>query len=161
MHRKIYLFVFAALVGFGPSTRADSPAGKRPITFADLMAMQRVGEPVPSPDGKWVAFDAVEVNLGENTKSTHLWVVPASGGDAHRLNPSSKHDESRPRFSPDGSRLIFTSKAGDEPQVWITGFDAGEGVCKGPSHALTALSTGGDGAVWSPDGKREVFVSEV
>ena len=125
------------------------------------MAMKRVGEPIPSPDGKWVAFDAVEVNLAENSKHTHLWVVPAAGGDAHRLNPGSDHDESRPRFSPDGQRLIFTSKAGGTPQIWLTGFDAEKGAFKDAPHPLTELSTGADGAIWSPDGKNVVFVSEV
>jgi hypothetical protein len=41
---------------------------KRPFTFEDMMALKRVGEPVVSPDGKWVAFSAVEVNLKENKK---------------------------------------------------------------------------------------------
>ena len=141
--------------------QADAPGGKRPMTFEDLMAMKRVGEPIPSPDGKWVAFDAVEVNLAENSKHTHLWVVPASGGDAHRLNPGSDHDESRPRFSPDGQRLIFTSKAGGAPQIWMAGFDAEKGAFKDAPHPLTVISTGADGAIWSPDGKNVVFVSEV
>ena len=31
---------------------------KRPFTFEDMMALQRVGEPQVSPDGRWVAFSA-------------------------------------------------------------------------------------------------------
>ena len=161
MHWKTCLVVLAALAGGSILVQADAPGGKRPMTFEDLMAMKRVGEPIPSPDGKWVAFDAVEVNLAENSKHTHLWAVPAAGGEAHRLNPGSDHDESRPRFSPDGQRLIFTSKAGDAPQIWMVGFDAEKGAFKDAPHPLTALSTGADGAVWSPDGKNVVFVSEV
>jgi hypothetical protein len=36
---------------------------KRPFTFEDMMALKRVAEPVVSPDGKWVVFSAVDVNL--------------------------------------------------------------------------------------------------
>ena len=161
MYWKTCFFVVAALVGGSLPACAEAPAGKRPLTFEDLMAMQRVGEPNPSPDGKWVAFDVVEANLGENTRRAHLWIVPAAGGEAHRLNAGSDNDESRPRFSPDGQHLIFTSKAGDTPQVWTVGFDAGKGALTGTPHPLTALSTGAFGAIWSPDGKRVVFVSEV
>ena len=75
--------------------------------------------------------------------------------------PAPNHDESRPRFSPDGRRLIFTSKAGDVPQVWITGFDANAGTLTNTPRALTALSTGASDAIWSPDGKNVVFVSSV
>ena len=125
------------------------------------MAIRRVGEAVPSPDGRWVAFDTVDVNLGENTKRSHLWIVPAAGGESRRLNPDCNHDESRPRFSPDGKRIVFTSKAGEVPQVWITGFDPGPGTLSGPAHPLTALSTGADGAIWSPDGNNVVFLSSV
>ena len=161
MHWKTYLAVLAVLASSPGLSRADTPGSKRPITFEDLMALRRVGEPVPSPDGRWVAFEAVEANLGENTKRTHLWAVPAAGGEAHRLNPGSANDESRPRFSPDGGRLIFTAKAGDAPQVWISDFDADAGACKGTARALTSLSTGADGGLWLPDGKRVVFVSAV
>ena len=96
---KICLLAVATLA-IGPGfARADGPAAaKRPLTFDDLMAVKRVGEPVPSPDGKWVAFDAVEVNLDENKKHPHLWIVPAGGGESRRLNPGSNSDESRPRF---------------------------------------------------------------
>ena len=125
------------------------------------MAIKRVGEPVPSPDGKWVVFEAVDANLEENVKRTHLWIVSSGGGEARRLNPGSDNDESRPRFSPDGSRLIFTSKAADAPQIWMVSFHAPLGTLVGAPHQLTALSTGADGAMWSTDGKNVVFLSEV
>jgi hypothetical protein len=41
-------------------------AQKRPFTFEDMMALKRVGAPVPSPDGKWVVFDCEDVDLEAN-----------------------------------------------------------------------------------------------
>src|SRR5437762_13104276 len=55
---------------------------KQPFTFEDMMALKRVEEPVPSPDGKWVLFAAVDVDLKSNTKTPHVWVVPLTS-DAH------------------------------------------------------------------------------
>ncbi len=161
MFWKTSFLAVAILAGGSLAATALVPPLKRPMTFDDLMAVKRVGEPVPSPDGKWVVFDAVDVNLDANTKRSHLWIVPAEGGDSRRLNPASDNDESRPRFSPDGQRLIFTSKVTDPAQVWIVGFDPAAGALKGPARQLTALSTGADGAIWSPDGKNVVFVSAV
>lgn len=145
----------------GCSSLAAHAAPKRPMTFNDLMAMKRLGEPVPSPDGKWVAFEQTDVDLAANTKTPHLWIVPAEGGDARRLNPGSDHPESRPRFSPDGKTLLFSAKVGDGTQLWLTGFDPAEGKLAGSARQLTELSTGADGAIWSPDGRNVVFVSSV
>ncbi|HEX3816904.1 MAG TPA: S9 family peptidase, partial [Chthoniobacterales bacterium] len=117
-------------------------------------------EPVPSPDGKWVVFGATDVNLDENTRKSHLWIVPASGGEARRLN-NSPNEEERPRFSPAGNRIIFTSKATDPSQIWIRDFDAATGKLTGTPRQITSLSTGADGAIWSPDGKNILFVSSV
>jgi dipeptidyl aminopeptidase/acylaminoacyl peptidase len=115
---------------------------------------------VPSPDGKWVVFDCEDVDLAANTKSSHLWIVSASGGESRRLNPTPNHEE-RPRFSPDGKRLIWTSKATDPTQIWMCNFDSGSGVLVEKPHQVTSISTGADSAIWSPDGKNIVFVSAV
>ncbi len=124
------------------------------------MALKRVGPPLPSPDGKWVVFDCEDVDLAANTKISHLWIVPASGGESRRLNPTPNHEE-RPRFSPDGKRLIWTSKATEPTQIWMCDFDANSGTLVGKPHQVTTISTGADGAIWSPDGKNIVFVSAV
>lgn len=124
------------------------------------MALKRLAEPVPTPDGKWVLFAATDVDLAANTKTSHLWIVPSAGGEARRLS-ATDHDESRPRISPDGRQILFTSKAGDEPQLWLAPFDAEKGAIAAPPHALTRLSTGADGGVWSPRGDTVVFTSSV
>jgi dipeptidyl aminopeptidase/acylaminoacyl peptidase len=140
--------------------QTPSPTTKRPFTFEDMMKLKRVGAPVPSPDGKWVVFDCVDVDLEANTRISHLWIVPANGGESRRLNPTPNHEE-RPRFSPDGKRLIWTSKATDPTQIWMCDFDPGGGVLVGKPHQVTEISTGADGGIWSPDGKNIVFVSPV
>ena len=76
------------------------------------------------------------------------------------LNQTANHEE-RPRFSPDGKRLIWTSKATDPTQIWMCDFDTNAGVLVGQPHQVTNISTGADGGIWSPDGKNIVFVSAV
>ena len=149
-----------ALLLLATSVLAQTPTQKHPFTFEDMMKLKRVGAPVPSPDGKWVVFDCVDVDLEANTRISHLWIVPANGGESRRLNPTPNHEE-RPRFSPNGKRLIWTSKATDPTQIWMCDFDSGNGVLAGKPHQVTEISTGADGGIWSPDGKNIVFVSAV
>jgi Tol biopolymer transport system component len=150
----------AALLLLASSVLAQTPSQKRPFTFEDMMKLKRVGAPVPSPDGKWVVFDCVDVDLEANTKISHLWIVPANGGESRRLNQTPNHEE-RPRFSPEGKRLIWTSKATDPTQIWMCDFDSNAGALTGKPYQVTEISTGADGGIWSPDGKNIVFVSAV
>ena len=162
MHWKILTLSFA-LAGSVLAQTTPAPAttdARRPFTFEDMMKFKRVGAPVPSPDGKWIVFDAVDVDLDANTKISHLWIVPAAGGEARRLNQTPNHEE-RPRFSPDGKRLIWTSKATDPTQIWMSNFTPESGGLDGQPHQVTNISTGADGGIWSPDGKNIVFVSTV
>src|SRR3954469_16378176 len=154
-------FLAALLLLVSPVlAQTPSPTTKRAFTFEDMMKLKRVGAPVPSPDGKWVVFDAVDVDLEANTKISHLWIMPATGGEARRLNQAPNHEE-RPRFSPDGKRLIWTSKATDPTQIWMCTFTPESGGLDGQPHQVTNISTGADGGIWSPDGKNIVFLSSV
>src|SRR5437867_1788569 len=150
----------AALLLLAASAFAQTPSQKHPFTFEDMMKLKRVGAPLPSPDGKWVVFDCVDVDLEANTRVSHLWIVPASGGESRRLSETMNHEE-RPRLSPDAKRLIWTSKATDPTQIWMCDFDSNAGALLGKPHQVTNIATGADGAIWSPDGKNIVFVSAV
>ena len=132
--------------------------GPHPFTFEDMMALKRVNEPVPSPDGRWILFSAVDVDLKANTKTPHVWVVPIAGGNPEEI--ISAQDADRPRWAPDGKRFLFLSTKEGGSQIWIADFDATAGKVTA-THRLTSIASEADGPVWSPDGAHILFVSNV
>src|ERR1039458_9446462 len=156
---------------------------KRPMTFADMMAMKRVSDPQISPSGKWVLFSVTDVSLEKNTKVNHLWVVGLGGGGGTKTNagilPSGQNDkqetgqndkqsgerqatfgdgESFGRFSPDGRWVSMTIGG----QIFVAGWNELRGEVGAPViRTGTEIAGGADGAVWSPDSKRLMFVADV
>src|ERR1700687_5661724 len=100
---------------------------KHPFTFEDMMKLKRVGDPQISPDGKWIIFSVVDVDLAANTKTPHIWIVPLSTDHVGRAAPGRRaelpsagsssaervliadQDADRPRWAPDGKRFAFLS----------------------------------------------------
>jgi Tol biopolymer transport system component len=79
-----------------------------------------------SPDGKTIVFDL----LGD------LYTLPISGGHATRITSGPAVDR-RPRFSPDGKKLLFLSDRNGFDGIWISdadGTNAHELVSSRPSR---------------------------
>ena len=133
---------------------------RRPFTFEDMMALQRIGEPQVSPDGHWVSFSAVTVDIKANTRTPHLWVVPLTGGGEKQLT-SGVAGEDRPRWSPDGKHFAYISSQGGSSQIWVVDFDGAAGNLTGEPRRVTSISTEAEGELWSPDGQNILFVSSV
>ena len=148
----------AAIIAAGIPALAQN-AARRPMTFEDMMKMRRLGDISVSSDGRWVLYSATDVDLAKNTRTSHLWIVPAAGGESHALLAWSM-GESRGRFSPDGKQILFESTREGGQQIWLAAFDDDSGKI-GEPHQLTSISTEADGAMWSPDGKQILFVSSV
>src|SRR5882762_7834990 len=106
---------------------------KHPFTFEDMMKLKRVGEPVPSPDGNWVLFSAVDVDLATNKKTPHIWIVPLAWGDSSNKERVliADQDGDRPRWAPDGKRFAFLSNKDGGSQVWLADFNGATGSVQG------------------------------
>jgi dipeptidyl aminopeptidase/acylaminoacyl peptidase len=136
-------------------------AQKHPFTFEDMMNLKRVGDYTVSPDGRWVAFSAVEVSLADNTKKSHLWIIPLAGGEPHRLTEPGQGTEDRLRFSPNGRQVLYTATRSGASQLYVQAFHPETGTLIGSPRQLSTISTEADGGLWSPDGKQILFVSAV
>ena len=92
------------------------------------------------PDGDRVAFDL----MGD------IWVMGSDGGQAEQLTSGPAWDQD-PRWSPDGSRLLYVSDKGGNQEIWIREMDSGE------AQAFTKGRPARFGeADWSPDGQHIV-----
>ena len=127
---------------------------KRPITFDDLMKLQRISDPQVSPSGRWIAYVQGAVDFEANKTASHIWLAPATGGAAKQLTAGDGSD-SRPRWSPDGESIAFISTRGGKSQVWIIPTQGGE------ARQLTTLSTEADGVIWARKGDMLLFTSQV
>lgn len=63
------------------------------------------GQPVWSPDGKHIAF------VRKDGDKSQIWILPMAGGEAYPLTKS-KYGASSPRWSPNGSKILFSASIG-------------------------------------------------
>jgi dipeptidyl aminopeptidase/acylaminoacyl peptidase len=148
-----------ALATLSAETEADKPAEMaQPLTHEAMWLMDRVGSPVPSPDGRWVVFSVTEPSYEEDGDVTDLWVVPADGSAEPRRLTSGEGSEGDPDWSADSRRIAFTAKRGDDEkkQVYILDFAAG-----GEATRLTNAPLGASRPRWSPDGETVLFHSRI
>jgi tricorn protease len=82
-----------------------------------------------------------------------LWVVGADGSNPHRLTSLHDASDTRPRYSPDGQWIAFTSDRNGSDDVYVMPASGGEAT------RLTWHSGSDDVEYWTPDGERIVFSS--
>jgi len=80
--------------------------------------------PKISPDGRWIVF--VEARNGQLMRpDSELYIVPAAGGKARRMNCNTALMNSWHSFSPNGRWLVFSSKSRSPyTQMFLTHIDA-------------------------------------
>ncbi len=96
--------------------------------------------PAISPDGRTVVF----------SYHGNLWSVPAAGGQAVALTVSAAHN-TRPVWSPDGTRLAFASDRHGNFDVFVMPATGGEAT------RLTFHSADEFPSSFTPDGQRVLF----
>ena len=132
-----------------------APAQKQPFDVQALLKIARISEPQISPDGRTVAFSVQTVDLGQNLKPKQIYTVPTAGGPPPHQITTQGTDNERPRWSPDSKRMAFISDRGGSAQVWTMNADGTD------VRQVTNLSTEAGGVLFSPDGSKLLFTSDV
>ncbi|MBI2813463.1 MAG: S9 family peptidase [Opitutae bacterium] len=131
-------------------------ADKRPLTPQDLWAVKRLSSPAVAPDGKSVVFTVQDWSIEKNKSTSSLWLVATAGGAPRRLTTAAGTDNAA-TWSPDGTRLAFTSKRGDDEAaaLYVMRTDGGE------PEKILELPFGVSAPRWLPDGTGLVVVTTV
>jgi len=139
------LFLICVAAAFGQ---------KQPFDVLTMLRLNRIGEPVLSPDGRTVAFTVQTVDLDKNTKPKQIYTVGVNGGFPRQITRDGT-DNGRPRWSPDSRQIYYVSNRDGSQQVWRMDADGSN------SRQIGRLSTEADGILISNDGKKVVFESNV
>jgi Tol biopolymer transport system component len=109
---------------------------------------RRVTYPDPSPDGEWVAF-----NSNPGGGQADLGIIRTDATGVRQLTDEPHLSNWMPRWSPDGSKMVFYSMRSGTHQLWSIRPD-GSGLTQ-----LTKTPHRIVHHAWSPDGKRIVYYS--
>src|SRR5690242_12813889 len=90
-----------------------------------------------SPNGQTIVFDI----LGD------LYTIPIAGGKATRITSGMGWDQ-QPRYSPDGSKIVFVSDRNGSKNVWIANADGTRPHIVTKSERINFASP-----IWSADGQ--------
>lgn len=131
-----------------------TPKGFRPFSVHDMVAMDRLSDQQPSPDGQRIVFVVRQTNLDKNKGHTGLWLMNADGSGLRRLT-NHPEDDSQPRWSPDGKWVYFLSTRSGSSQVWRIAVDGGE------AEPVTAQPLDIGAFALSPSGSHLLFSMEV
>jgi dipeptidyl aminopeptidase/acylaminoacyl peptidase len=140
---KVFFLLFLA------AAFAGAPAGWTPEIS---MQVRPVGDVVPSPDGKLVAYtqSRAVMEADKSEIDTQIFLAAADGSHRVQLTRGDKSAVS-PSFSPDGHYVYFSSERSGKPNLWRIPEDGGE------AEMLTAWKGEIGPYHVSPDGKWVAF----
>lgn len=106
--------------------------------------------PVPSPDGRFVAFES------DRDGHCEVYMLTVDSGQMRRITVTEDNGESRfPRWSPDGKLLVYQSRRSPKDNWQLFVIERKRWVVKKISEEEEHSDSE---AVFSPDGKKLVFV---
>jgi len=132
----------AALVGAialpvlaeAPGTPVAASQAVDTFTWRDMIALNRLGDPQVSPDGRWVVYSVTTTDVDANRRSGALFMMDLRDGGEGRRLAINEGGANTARWGSDG-KLYFLSGRSGTSQVWRAGAD-GTGPVQVTSLAL-------------------------
>ncbi|MBV7538314.1 S9 family peptidase [Duganella sp. sic0402] len=135
---------------------ASATAAPRGFTVEDLVKMERVGNPVLSPDASRVVYTVRTTDMDKNRGNVQLYLLDLRHPQAApvRLTQAAA-SSSDPAWSPNGDAVYFLSGRSGSSQVWRLPLSGGE------ASKVTDLPLDVDNFRLSPQGDRLLFSMSV
>ena len=127
---------------------------KDALKISDVFELESATDPRISPDGKQIVYVRQFADIMTDKYYSNLWIINFDGSENRPLTTGHYSDNS-PRWSPDGTKLIFVSNREGSAQLYMRWMDTGQ-LAK-----LTNLQYGPQGLAWSPDGKQISYTAFV
>jgi len=144
-------FCFLFLVLFIP---VFAIAQKPNFSYLDVFDLKYAQDPQISPDGEWIVYRKMGFDIMKDRVWGNLWMVKADGGEHQKLT-SREVSESSPKWSPDGSRIAFSSSTEEGSEIYMYWVGTGK-IAK-----ISQLPFSPSGLTWSPDGQYLAFSMNV
>lgn len=134
----------------GEHGRFDEDFGRANVHVADLERLIAIEQMTIAPDGS-VAFVAAKLDFELDRYQRTIEVLTSDGTQYSLTNGPF---DSRPRWSPDGSRLAFLRKSDEDSHSQVAVVEVG----RGEATVATDFPLGASDIAWAPDGGRLAVV---
>jgi acylaminoacyl-peptidase len=137
---------FICLIVFAVSLVLVANAQTNKLTINDVFNMELATDPQISPDGGRIIYVRQFADIMTDRRCSNLWMINFDGTNNRPLTTGNFSD-TNPRWSPDGSQVVYISNRDGSPQVYRRWMDSGQ------TAKITNLTQAPGGLNWSPDGK--------
>lgn len=122
----------------------------RKFTAERVFDMEYASDPQISPDGKTIVYVRRSMDKLKDQDRGDLWTIDTRSG-AHRPLITGGASAGAPRWSPDGTQLVYSTSTNGKPDLRLYYFDSDRSV------SLAQFERGPGNAAWSPDGSSIAF----
>jgi len=120
------------------------------LVLEDIFELQYISDPQISPNGKQILYVRNSMDIYTDGIKNQIWMINTDGTNNHPVT-SNTFNCNTPRWSPDGSRILYLSNEEKGTQLYL------RFINNGAEQRLSNFPERPYNFSWSPDGKFIVF----